>query len=92
VDVGRIYAAATWRLRVLAVTDAIPSDGLVLGAHVTAEDRARITDALLRMDTVPDGVEGVAKLLFAERLVAPSEPVVRAIERHSPMLGSLATA
>lgn len=86
IDVGRIYTAAPWRLRVLAVTDAIPSDGLVLAAHVPADDRARITDALLRLSSNPDGAEGVAKLLFAERCVAPNEPVTRAIERLSPLL------
>jgi phosphonate transport system substrate-binding protein len=85
-DVARIYPAATWRLRVLAVTDSIPSDGMVLGAHVEADVRARVTDALLRMRNIPDGEEGLAKLLFAERLVAVNEHVARAIERLMPLI------
>jgi phosphonate transport system substrate-binding protein len=87
-DVARIYPAATWRLRVLAVTDAIPSDGLVIAAQVSPELRARLTDALLRLATIPDGKEGVAKLLFAERLVPPNDPVVKAIDRLTPLLRS----
>ena len=86
VDVGRIYPAATWRLRVLAVTAAIPSDGIVLAPTVAPIDRARIVDALLRLSSLPEGAEGVKKLLFGERLVGVTDGVARAIERLAPLL------
>jgi phosphonate transport system substrate-binding protein len=88
VDVARIYPAATWRLRVLAVTEPIPSDGLVAAAHVPAPARYKLVDALLRLHNIADGTEAMTKLFFGERLVAPSTAVTRAIERLAPRLVS----
>ncbi len=80
-DVARIYPAAPWRLRVLAVTESVPSDGIVVAAHVEPAQVARIADALLGFHTFAAGREALAKLLFAERLVAVSDEVARVIAR-----------
>jgi phosphonate transport system substrate-binding protein len=87
-DVGRIYPAATWRLRVLAVTAAIPSDGMVLAPALAGDAavRGRVRDALLRMNGDSEGMVGLAKLLFADRLVGVTPQVVRAVEQIAPLL------
>jgi len=86
VDVARIYPAAPWRLRVLAVTGPIPSDGLVLSSAVDPGGRTRIGGALLRIHELAQGAESLAKLFFADRLVEVSRAVVAAIEHMAPLL------
>lgn len=87
-DVARIYPAATWRLRVLATTAAIPSDGMVVAPATDAAWRARARDALLRLHADPEGQTGIAKLLFADRLVAPGPQIQRAIEGLGTLMAS----
>jgi phosphonate transport system substrate-binding protein len=86
VDVARIYPAANWRLRVLAVTRAIPSDGLVVAAAIDPATRARIAEALLRINDVSEGASALAKLFFADRLVEVTRSVSLAIEAMAPLL------
>lgn len=65
------------RLRVLALTRSIPSDGLVAAAHVPAAERARLTDALVRLHTLDFGADALETLLGADRLVAPTDAYER---------------
>jgi phosphonate transport system substrate-binding protein len=80
-DVARIYPAAPWRLRVLAVTESVPCDGIVVAAQVERDETARIAEALLAFHTFPEGKAALSQLLFADRLVAVSEEVARVIAR-----------
>jgi phosphonate transport system substrate-binding protein len=90
-DVARVFPAASWRLRVLGITSAIPSDGVVLSGATDAALRTRISEALLKMNTDPQGVSGLAKLFFADRLVAPTRSVSLAIEHMAPLLRARAS-
>ena len=85
-DVARIYPAAYWRLRVLRVTDAIPSDGLVAGPHVDADSRAVLTEGLCALHSFADGKRALDQLLFADRLVAVDAEVERLVARIRALL------
>jgi len=85
-DVSRIYPAAHWRLRVLRVTDPIPSDGLVTGPHVDDDTRAMLIDGLCALHTFADGKRALDELLFADRLVAVDAEVERLVARIRALL------
>jgi ABC-type phosphate/phosphonate transport system substrate-binding protein len=85
-DVERVYAPARWRLRVLALTDAIPPDGVVLGAHVDGATQAHARDALLRMHATRRGAEGLRALMQADRLVPVTEAVRRILKKLDQVL------
>jgi phosphonate transport system substrate-binding protein len=80
-DVARSLPAAAWRLRVLAVTDSIPPDGLVLAPGIDGALQARLRDLLLSLHQTPDGTGVLRELFGAERLVPVSTSVARALER-----------
>jgi ABC-type phosphate/phosphonate transport system substrate-binding protein len=75
-DVARIYAPAAWRLRVLAVTDRIPADTIVVAPKT---DRAGISTALLSIAGTEEGRTALSSLMQADRLVAPSEVIRQAL-------------
>lgn len=70
-DVSRVYAPATWRLRVLSITDAIPPDGIVLAPTISPADAARYVRGLRRMHEKPAGLTALWSLMSATRLVKP---------------------
>jgi phosphate/phosphite/phosphonate ABC transporter binding protein len=73
--------AAAAGLRVLDVTDAIPPDGLVLGAPLDGWEQARLRDALLALHRSPDGADAIRGLLHADRLAPVTGDVARPVER-----------
>lgn len=70
-DVSRVYAPATWRLKVIAITDAIPPDGIVIAPGVQAADVTRYTDGLLKLHRQPAGLAALWSLMAATRLARP---------------------
>jgi phosphate/phosphite/phosphonate ABC transporter binding protein len=80
-EVARVFPAASWRLRVLAVTESIPPDGIVVAPTIGVEASIPLVQALLAMNDEPDGVDAIRKLLFANRLVKPNVEVDRVIGR-----------
>ncbi|HZS38384.1 MAG TPA: PhnD/SsuA/transferrin family substrate-binding protein [Polyangia bacterium] len=80
-DAARVYPAASWRLRVLDVTDSIPPDGVVIGAHVDGALQARLRDALLELHKREDGAAALAALMQADRLAPVTENVRKTIAR-----------
>jgi phosphonate transport system substrate-binding protein len=80
-DVVRNFPAAEGRVSVLAVTDSIPPDGLVLAPGIEGTLQARLRDLLLNLHETPEGEAGLRDLFHAERLVPLTTPVSRAVER-----------
>jgi phosphonate transport system substrate-binding protein len=80
-DVERIYPGAREHLRVLAVTDLIPPDALVLAAGLDAEAQAEVTRVLLGMHNQLDGRAALHDLMQAERLLPVSDEVHRLVAR-----------
>jgi ABC-type phosphate/phosphonate transport system substrate-binding protein len=74
--VGRWFTAASWRLRVLGVTDSIPPDGFVMAPKLPAWDAAALGTALRSLHEDPAGREVLEALLGAERCVAPSPEIL----------------
>lgn len=74
-DIAKVFAAAPWRLRVLAVTDAIPPDGIVVAARVEQEMASAIAGALLSLHHERVGADALEKMLSARKLVAPDAHV-----------------
>jgi ABC-type phosphate/phosphonate transport system substrate-binding protein len=73
---------------VLAVTDLIPPDGVVLGPGLDAAGRKRVTAALLGLHQLPQGRAALSELMQAERLVEPTTEVQRLVARlraHAPV-------
>ena len=68
------------QLRVLHVTDPIPPDGLVLGAHVGEPERTTISTALLGMHTTPEGREALRLAFQAERLAPVNDALLRSLK------------
>jgi phosphonate transport system substrate-binding protein len=87
-DVDRIVRGASERLRVIALTDVIPPDGIIFGPALAAADRHGVRDALLELHRTPEGRTALDLLMQAERLVPPNEHVLRLIARlraHAPV-------
>jgi phosphonate transport system substrate-binding protein len=85
-DLARIYTAAPWRLRVLAVTDAIPSDALVSAPHVDDATAHDLATGLVGLRTTEEGREALQKMLFAERLLAPPQAFLAQLEALRPFV------
>ena len=67
-------------LRILDVTEPIPPDGIALGGHVAAREQTRLRVALLALHQTSVGAHALKTLLQAERLVAPTDEVLRALK------------
>jgi ABC-type phosphate/phosphonate transport system substrate-binding protein len=80
-DVLRNFPHVKGKLRVLAVTDSIPPDGVVLAPGIEGTLQARLRDLLLNVHDSPDGAARLRDLFSAEKLVPLTTPVSRAIER-----------
>lgn len=75
-------------LRVLAVTDPIPPDGIVLAPPLDGMLQATLRDALLSLDANEAGRVAIRRLLNAERLAPVTSDVARLIERTLSVLAS----
>lgn len=91
-DVERILPLARKTLRVLAVTDLIPPDGVVGAAALSVEDRARVQAALVGLDSTEVGAAALAALMDADRLRAPTADVDTLISRLRAHLAAPSTA
>jgi phosphonate transport system substrate-binding protein len=80
-DAERILPLAKKTLRVLSVTDLIPPDGVVASAALAADDRTRLSTALLSLDATEVGAAALAALMDADRLRAPTPDVETLITR-----------
>jgi phosphonate transport system substrate-binding protein len=80
-DVAQVFGPARWRLRVLAVTESIPPDGIVLGPHLDGALQAGLRDQLLQLHREPDGREALVELMQADRLAPVTADVRRVLER-----------
>jgi phosphonate transport system substrate-binding protein len=80
-DVARIFPPAATQLRVLAVSEAIPPDGVVLAPAIDGRLQARLRDLLLQFHQNPAGTKALAELFDAERLVPVTLSVSRALDR-----------
>ena len=78
-DLSRALGPLAERLRILHVTGPIPPDGLVAGARVEPALAARLAAAILRLHETSDGAEVLRGLIQADRLVAPTEAVMRSL-------------
>jgi len=79
-DLGRALGPLAERLRILHVTGPIPPDGLLAGKHVERALAQRVADALLALHESAEGAEVLRGLIQADRLVAPTEAVMRSLE------------
>lgn len=70
-DVSRVYPAAS-KLRVIAITEAIPPDGIVFAPAVAPADAARYIDVLTGLHLHAAGSKALWDLMSAARLVRPS--------------------
>ena len=80
-EVEKTFGHPADHLRVLSVTERIPPDGLVVGAHVDRESQSRIARSLLGMHQQAAGRSALRTLLQAERLMPPNESVLRELDR-----------
>ncbi len=87
-DIRRRFLPAE-RLRVLAVTDLIPPDGMVLAPSLDGNIQARIRDVLLGLHDGADGAEALLALLDADKLVPVTGHVARTIDRLRARLARL---
>jgi len=72
---------ANSQLRVLAITGAIPPDGIVLASQLPATERAQLRTALLELYRAPGGPEALSGLMHAERLASPTYDAMRLLTR-----------
>jgi ABC-type phosphate/phosphonate transport system substrate-binding protein len=79
-DLGRALGPLAERLRILHVTGPIPPDGLLAGAAVPPALAQRVADALLHLHETAEGAEVLRGLIQADKLVAPTEAVMRSLE------------
>jgi ABC-type phosphate/phosphonate transport system substrate-binding protein len=80
-DVYRSLPAAAWQLRILALSESIPADGVVFSAAMDEALQARTRDVLLGLHDSRDGALALQRLLNAERLAPVTPLMVRAMER-----------
>jgi two-component system, NtrC family, sensor kinase len=86
-EVKTAFAAAPWRLKILAITESIPADAVVLARAVDPAQGSRITTALLSLHLQADGRDALFKLMNAQRLVAPDVTFTNAVARLRRDLG-----
>jgi phosphonate transport system substrate-binding protein len=68
------------RLRVLALTDPIPPDGLVLAPGLDGKLQAQLRDRLLSLHADPAGHQAIVELFEAEKFVPVTAALGRAID------------
>ncbi len=90
-DVATVYTAAPWRLRILAITESIASDGIVIGANVARSVHARLCEALLKLHTADEGAAVLRQLMRSDRLVRTTNTVDKSIALLRHRMGLLAT-
>ncbi len=78
------------QLRVVAITERIPPDGVVLAPPLDGHLQATLRDALLALHQREAGRAALKSLLSAERLAPATGDVVRLIARSSAVLASRA--
>jgi phosphonate transport system substrate-binding protein len=78
-EVRRVVGVADAPLRVLAITDSIPADGIVLGPAVAEKDA--LLRGLLRLHERIEGAQALRALTNADRLVAPTAEVQHILAR-----------
>jgi phosphonate transport system substrate-binding protein len=78
-EVRRIVGVPDAPLRVLAITESIPADGIVLGPAVAEKDA--LLRGLLRLHERIEGAQALRALTNADRLVAPTAEVQHIIAR-----------
>jgi phosphonate transport system substrate-binding protein len=66
-------------LRVLELSGPIPPDGFVIGPQLGAAEQTRLTTALHGLHALDEGKVALRLLVQAQRLVAPTDEVQRAI-------------
>jgi phosphonate transport system substrate-binding protein len=86
-ELSRSLGTTFERLRVLAVTDPIPADGLVLSPRVAGPDAARLRTILCSLHDDAEGRRALGTLLQAERLTAPTQELGRLLRRLRAQLG-----
>ena len=78
-EVRRVAGIADAPLRILAITDSIPADGIVLSAQLT--ERQTIVDSLLHLHERAPGAQALRTLINADRLVAPTAELEHIVAR-----------
>jgi phosphate/phosphite/phosphonate ABC transporter binding protein len=89
-DVAKVYPDSATRLRVLAVTTSIPSDGMVVGPHIGVTRRQALGEALFGLHASDGGGAVLKQLMNSDQLVAPSENVQGRIAVLRQQLGDSA--
>jgi len=77
-DVSKVYPPAAWRLRVVAVTDSIPPDGIVAAKQLARHHTLAIALSTLHENAA--GAEALQTLMNAERLVMPSPALLHTLQ------------
>ncbi len=77
-DVSKVYPPAAWRLRVVAVTDPIPPDGIVAGKQLVRHHALALALSMLHESAA--GAEALQLLMNAERLVIPPPGLLHTLQ------------
>ncbi len=78
-----MLGATAKMLRVLAVTDAIPPDGLVFSPDSTDSVKQQLASALLEMHEDGAGLLAMRLLFNAERLLGSTDATARMFRRRT---------
>ncbi len=87
----RHFTAAPWRLRVIAITERIPADGVVVSRALDESTQARIAAGLQAFHEKSETLEALRALMGADRLV-PLSPSMRASYRRLEEMAALLAA
>ena len=87
----RHFTAAPWRLRVIAITERIPADGIVISHALDEPMQARIAAALHALHDDAEALEALRSLMNADRLVSLS-PSLRSSYRRLEEIAALVAA
>jgi phosphonate transport system substrate-binding protein len=80
-EIEKTFGATAGQLRVVGVTAPIPPDGLVLAAELDRGFQSALTRLLLSLHLQTSGRKALRTLLQADRLVAPTDAVLREVAR-----------
>jgi phosphonate transport system substrate-binding protein len=89
VDVRAQWPQIESRLRVLAVSDAIAPDGMILGSALQGGFGAHVRDVLLGLHHSDEGRESLRQLLQADRLAPVTANVVRTLTALQKLVAQL---
>ena len=78
-EVRKLVGIADAPLRILAITDSIPADGIVLAASLP--ERQNLVDSLLHLHERAPGAQALRTLINADRLVAPTAELEHIVAR-----------